>query len=34
MIDVREIRSNPDGLREAIHIRNVDPSLADLDRWL
>ena len=34
MIDVREIRSNPDGLREAIRIRNVDPSLADLDRWL
>lgn len=34
MIDIRAIRSNPDGLREAIRIRNVDPSLADLDRWL
>ena len=34
MIDVREIRANPDGLREAIRRRNVDPSLADLDRWL
>ena len=34
MIDVREIRANPDGLREAIRQRNVDSSLADLDRWL
>lgn len=34
MIDVREVRSNPDSMREAIRIRKVDPSLADLDRWL
>jgi seryl-tRNA synthetase len=34
MIDVREIRSHPDGLREAIRLRKVDPNLADLDRWL
>src|SRR5438552_1078027 len=34
MIDVKEIRANPDRLREAIHLRNVDPARANLDRWL
>ena len=34
MIDVRQIRANPDALREAIHLRRVDPALADLDRFL
>jgi seryl-tRNA synthetase len=34
MIDVKEIRANPERLREAIHLRRVDPTRADLDRWL
>ncbi len=34
MIDVRQIRANPDALREAIRLRRVDPALADVDRWL
>ena len=34
MIDVKDIRANPDRLREAIHLRKVDPTRADLDRWL
>ena len=34
MIDVRVIRANPEALREAIRLRQVDPAKADLDRWL
>ena len=34
MIDVREIRANPEKLRETIRLRRVDPAKADLDRWL
>jgi seryl-tRNA synthetase len=34
MIDVKEIRANPERMRGAIHLRKVDPTRADLDRWL
>jgi seryl-tRNA synthetase len=34
MLEVREIRANPDRLREAIRLRGVDPARADVDRWL
>ena len=34
MLEVREIRANPDRLREAIRLRRVDPTKADVDRWL
>jgi seryl-tRNA synthetase len=34
MIDVRQIRENPDALRQAIALRKVDPALADVDRFL
>ena len=34
MIDVKEIRSNPERLRETLRARQVDPGRADLDRWL
>lgn len=34
MIDVKEIRANPERMREAIRRRGVDPSKANLDRWL
>ncbi|MFH1566677.1 MAG: serine--tRNA ligase [Gemmatimonadota bacterium] len=34
MIDVRQIRANPEALREAISLRGVDPAKADVDRWL
>ncbi|MGH9627524.1 MAG: aminoacyl--tRNA ligase-related protein, partial [Bryobacteraceae bacterium] len=34
MLDAKEIRSNPERLREAIRLRGVDPQKADLDRWL
>jgi seryl-tRNA synthetase len=34
MLDVREVRANPDRLREAIRLRGVDPAKADVDRWL
>ena len=34
MLEVREIRANPDRLRAAIRLRRVDPSKADVDRWL
>ena len=34
MIDVKEVRANPDGLREAIRLRRVDPAKADVDMWL
>lgn len=34
MLDVKEIRANPERLREAIRLRNVDSAKADLDRWL
>ena len=34
MIDVKEIRANPERMREAIQLRKIDPTRADLDRWL
>lgn len=34
MIDVRQIRDNPDALRQAIAKRGVDPAKADVDRFL
>src|SRR5687768_16652478 len=34
MLEVREIRADPDRLREAIRLRGVDPRKADVDRWL
>jgi seryl-tRNA synthetase len=34
MIDIKEIRENPQRLREVIRLRRVDPAKADLDRWL
>src|SRR5581483_12255121 len=34
MLDIKIIRAQPDRLREAIRLRNVDPAKADLDRWL
>ena len=34
MIDVKEIRANPERLREIIRLRNVDTTKANLDRWL
>jgi seryl-tRNA synthetase len=34
MLEVREIRANPDRLRDAIRLRGVDPAKADVDRWL
>jgi seryl-tRNA synthetase len=34
MIDPREVRANPERMREAIRRRKVDPRKADLDRWL
>ena len=34
MIDVKQIRADPEALREAIRRRKVDPHLADVDRWL
>ena len=34
MIEVREVRANPERMREAIRKRRVDPKKADLDRWL
>jgi len=34
MIDVRQIRENPEALRQAILRRRVDPAKADVDAWL
>ncbi len=34
MIDARQIRTNPDRLREIVRLRKVDPAKADVDRWL
>ena len=34
MIDAKQVRANPDALREAIRVRKVDREKADLDRWL
>ena len=34
MIDVRQIRENPEALRQAIIRRRVDPAKADVDRFL
>jgi seryl-tRNA synthetase len=34
MLDPKDIRSNPDGLRRAVRARRVDPEKADVDRWL
>jgi seryl-tRNA synthetase len=34
MLEVRDIRADPERLREVIRLRRVDPARADLDRWL
>ena len=34
MLEARQIRANPDRLREAIRLRGVDPAKADVARWL
>jgi seryl-tRNA synthetase len=34
MLDLRQVRANPERLRQAIRDRRVDPARADLDRWL
>ena len=34
MIDVKEVRKDPDALRQAIRLRKVDPQKADVDRWI
>src|SRR5262245_5979773 len=34
MLDLQDVRANPEGLRRAIQVRRVDPARADLDRWL
>jgi seryl-tRNA synthetase len=34
MIDVRMLRAQPERMREAIRLRRVNPSKANLDRWL
>ncbi len=34
MIDVKEIRAQPEALRQAIRLRKVDPEKADVERWL
>ena len=34
MIDPKQVRSNPDRLKEIIRLRKVDPTNADVDRWL
>ncbi len=34
MIDVKEVRANPEAMKEAVRARGVDPSNADVDRWL
>ncbi|MBV9280231.1 MAG: serine--tRNA ligase [Chloroflexi bacterium] len=34
MIDVKRLRAHPEGMREAIRRRHVDPERADLDGWL
>jgi seryl-tRNA synthetase len=34
MIDARSARQNPDRLREIVRLRKVDPTKADVDRWL
>src|SRR6476646_4223412 len=34
MLDVRRIRAPPELIREAIRLRRVDPTKANLDRWL
>jgi len=34
MIEAKEVRANPERMREAIALRGVNPEKADLDRWL
>ncbi|MGH2604617.1 MAG: hypothetical protein ACRDJ9_35160, partial [Dehalococcoidia bacterium] len=34
MIDIKRLRENLEEMRRAIHLRSVDPSKTDLDRWL
>jgi len=34
MIDAKAVRANPDAMREAIEVRKVDPTKANVDRWL
>ncbi len=34
MIDARQVRADPERLKEIIRLRKVDPAKADVDRWL
>ena len=34
MLDPRQIRANPDRLKDIVRLRKVDPAKADVDRWL
>src|SRR5437899_1321487 len=34
MVDPRKLTTNPEEMRRAIRLRQVDPAKADLDRWL
>ena len=34
MLDPRQVRANPDRLKEIVRLRKVDPAKADVDRWL
>ena len=34
MLDVKAVRANPDRVKEILRLRKVDPSKADVDRWL
>src|SRR5262245_32772954 len=34
MVEQREVRAHPERMRAAIVLRGVDPTRADLDRWL
>jgi seryl-tRNA synthetase len=34
MIDPRQIRENPERLKQIVRLRKVDPAKADVDRWL
>ena len=34
MIDVKQLRANPEAMKEAVRLRQVDPSNADVDSWL
>ncbi len=34
MLDPRQVRANPDRLKDIVRLRKVDPTKADVDRWL